>query len=71
MLKMLCHVSKTAVKKGGSYRSEIFHISHKFHHPHPPYLIHLHQSQGALVKQSRIPRPFAPRLSWEVFIAQQ
>ena len=29
------------------------------------------QSQGALVKQSRIPHPFAPHLSWEVFIAQQ
>ena len=29
------------------------------------------QSQGALVKQSRIPCPFAPRLSWEVFITQQ
>ena len=40
-LKMLCDVSKTAVKKGGSYRSEIFHISRRFHPPCPPYLIHL------------------------------
>ena len=128
-LKALCHISKTAVKKGGSYRSEIFHISHRFHPLRPPYLIHLllppppppppiphssasnmgdeadddeytdydeaevefaqmqqsmllnvstlvqlwesvtNQSQGALVKQSRIPCPFVPHLSWEVFIS--
>ena len=35
MLKTLCHVSKTALKNGGSYHSEIFHISHRFHPPPP------------------------------------
>ena len=29
------------------------------------------QEEGSPVKQSRIPCPFAPRLSWEVFIPQQ
>ena len=114
MLQTLCHVSKTAVKKGGSYHCE--HTDFIPHAPPPPLphssasnmgdetdddeyadyddeeeeyaqmqqtmllnmstLVQLwesvrNQEEGSPVKQSRIPCPFAPHLSWDLFIAQQ